>query len=327
MRRRRTRLGTGAHPRSRGENTAAGLPAAGVGGSSPLTRGKPPRRSPPKSRPGLIPAHAGKTRTAQGRPSSAGAHPRSRGENPIEPLNEEAEAGSSPLTRGKQGSAAMSLMKKGLIPAHAGKTTRGASCRDRGRAHPRSRGENGDGLHEGHDLRGSSPLTRGKLVDGVNCDRATGLIPAHAGKTTAVSTGGPTSRAHPRSRGENSNRGCSTVDQRGSSPLTRGKLAPMLLHLSNRGLIPAHAGKTGLCGSEVELDKGSSPLTRGKLPLTGTLSFVSGLIPAHAGKTYVGKDVIFAPRAHPRSRGENEWDVLDIMCNQGSSPLTRGKRS
>ena len=101
LRRRRTRLGTGAHPRSRGENTAAGLPAAGVGGSSPLTRGKPPRRSPPKSRPGLIPAHAGKTRTAQGRPSSAGAHPRSRGENPIEPLNEEAEAGSSPLTRGK----------------------------------------------------------------------------------------------------------------------------------------------------------------------------------------------------------------------------------
>ena len=131
-----------AHPRSRGENTAAGLPAAGVGGSSPLTRGKPPRRSPPKSRPGLIPAHAGKTRTAQGRPSSAGAHPRSRGENPIEPLNEEAEAGSSPLTRGKPPPGSPRPHLPGLIPAHAGKTWAAIKSYGWDGAHPRSRGEN-----------------------------------------------------------------------------------------------------------------------------------------------------------------------------------------
>ena len=30
--------------------------------------------------------------------------------------------------------------------------------------------------------------------------------------------------------------------------------------------------------------------------------------------------------AHPRSRGENEFDVKRIPDQEGSSPLTRGKR-
>ena len=131
-----------AHPRSRGENPISPFHGHTLLGSSPLTRGKPPRRSPPKSRPGLIPAHAGKTRTAQGRPSSAGAHPRSRGENPIEPLNEEAEAGSSPLTRGKPGHHRLLRREPGLIPAHAGKTRVSVDGVMAARAHPRSRGEN-----------------------------------------------------------------------------------------------------------------------------------------------------------------------------------------
>ena len=50
-----------AHPRSRGENTAAGLPAAGAGGSSPLTRGKPDMHKVRIFEQRLIPAHAGKT--------------------------------------------------------------------------------------------------------------------------------------------------------------------------------------------------------------------------------------------------------------------------
>ena len=122
LRRRRTRLGTGAHPRSRGENTAAGLPAAGVGGSSPLTRGKPPRRSPPKSRPGLIPAHAGKTEMSSNHPRPCRAHPRSRGENVPSFRNHMQTRGSSPLTRGKLILLTSASVFIGLIPAHAGKT-------------------------------------------------------------------------------------------------------------------------------------------------------------------------------------------------------------
>ena len=72
-----------AHPRSRGENhhdcDCEIVPA----GSSPLTRGKRLLRSRISPRPGLIPAHAGKTRgTGESRPG-AGAHPRSRGENAV----------------------------------------------------------------------------------------------------------------------------------------------------------------------------------------------------------------------------------------------------
>ena len=76
-------------------------------------------------------------------------------------------------------------------------------ARSRRRAHPRSRGEN-----EAHNLlealnQGSSPLTRGKHVNGELGPHVAGLIPAHAGKTVKVSVVAETKKAHPRSRGEN----------------------------------------------------------------------------------------------------------------------------
>ena len=91
-----------AHPRSRGENTAnRGDKVAGAG-SSPLTRGKHTRPTPSQSKPGLIPAHAGKTS--------------------ISGLIVDRATGSSPLTRGKQPRRAAPQIPAGLIPAHAGKT-------------------------------------------------------------------------------------------------------------------------------------------------------------------------------------------------------------
>ena len=70
---------------------------------------------------------------------------------------------------------------------------------------------------------GSSPLTRGKLV---NLDRQRGwlrLIPAHAGKTPIVLHVHRSQAAHPRSRGENADSIRSISPVGGSSPLTRGK--------------------------------------------------------------------------------------------------------
>ena len=70
-------------------------------------------------------------------------------------------------------------------------------------AHPRSRGENKEGRRSRCLPSGSSPLTRGKRVQ----ERAHGLvgrlIPAHAGKTLTLASGGVEAPAHPRSRGEN----------------------------------------------------------------------------------------------------------------------------
>ena len=172
-----------AHPRSRGENTAAAAKDAAANGSSPLTRGKP--RSTCSEIPswGLIPAHAGKTTPIGCGSSSQSAHPRSRGENPRSLVEIPGFSGSSPLTRGKQLDAQARAHPPGLIPAHAGKTITPTIAQSGKTAHPRSRGENGMTISRTPAALGSSPLTRGKPTDKVGGGVGDGLIPAHAGKT------------------------------------------------------------------------------------------------------------------------------------------------
>ena len=150
-----------AHPRSRGENNGGTGGGAGMLGSSPLTRGKRAPSGDTGQRPGLIPAHAGKTgsRSCRLRPSTA--HPHSCGENVRLPS----------VLRGA-----------GLIPAHAGKTSCSSPSRPSTRAHPRSRGEN-VALTEGvGPAMGSSPLTRGKLGYQPTHTLGAGLIPAQVGR-------------------------------------------------------------------------------------------------------------------------------------------------
>ena len=233
--------------------------------------------------------------------------------------------GSSPLTRGKPVSLASPSLSAGLIPAHAGKTRRPRLSLQFVGAHPRSRGEN----HKNQPNHGPKP----------------GLIPAHAGKTDRHQDAHPPGWAHPRSRGENS--GCCGPPHvpRGSSPLTRGKRISRERETPDRGLIPAHAGKTsphatgarprkahprsrgentggGGLGSH---DLGSSPLTRGKHGRRRRVGGRHRLIPAHAGKTRPESRRPTGSRAHPRSRGENPWWRTPTLDLRGSSPLTRGK--
>ena len=213
-------------------------------------------------------------------------------------------------------------------------------------AHPRSRGENPNTSRATACVTGSSPLTRGKPVKRWNAGRIPRLIPAHAGKTTEWSPGSPTRRAHPRSRGENRcvpSRPSRTV---GSSPLTRGKPHRGVPDRAGTGLIPAHAGKTGLRPIPVRAEwahprsrgengivmliepagGGSSPLTRGKRYAVSSRNDQSGLIPAHAGKTSRRRSRSLLSGAHPRSRGENGKGPDFAPKSRGSSPLTRGKR-
>ena len=96
-----------------------------------------------------------------------------------------------------------------------------------------------------------------------------------------------------------------TIGLSGSSPLTRGKLGLDRGLRNQRGLIPAHAGKTGPTNPcpptprahprsrgenrvlliNAAFEEGSSPLTRGKLTSPDEQLIKLGLIPAHAGKT------------------------------------------
>ena len=218
-----------AHPRSRGENSAWMIRHACAAGSSPLTRGKPPRHPALPTDHGLIPAHAGKTRRSLSTARTA--------------------RGSSPLTRGKQGRRGRGPHPLGLIPAHAGKTYANASMSGMIRAHPRSRGENLVRHVEPVRRLGSSPLTRGKQPREHGAASRLGLIPAHAGKTGTTPTTGPAAWAHPRSRGENVVAASQELLLDGSSPLTRGKRRDPARSRPDQRLIPAHAGKTGPPGS------------------------------------------------------------------------------
>ena len=154
---------TRAHPRSRGENATNLAKAAQAAW--------------------LIPAHAGKTCSCRSSGPRRAAHPRSRGENRGAIRLATYAQGSSPLTRGKPRVGARVAIRRGLIPAHAGKTPCLGNDANQGGAHPRSRGENSESpFHESH-LKGSSPLTRGKPISPRSASTAKRLIPAHAGKT------------------------------------------------------------------------------------------------------------------------------------------------
>ena len=155
----------GAHPRSRGENPRAGKPCALSMGSSPLTRGKRLFRLDWVNRRRLIPAHAGKTSSSHCRHREVWAHPRSRGENQLWDPAPPHGGGSSPLTRGKPRADGRGHRRRGLIPAHAGKTPVRMCVSMHSRAHPRSRGENRGKRRSRRMHRGSSPLTRGKLEE------------------------------------------------------------------------------------------------------------------------------------------------------------------
>ncbi len=173
---------------------------------------------------GLIPAHAGKTRSAPPWPVEAWAHPRSRGENAPTRSASWCAPGSSPLTRGKPRRGERPRARQGLIPAHAGKTPPRTGATRPTRAHPRSRGENVGGDPQELPNLGSSPLTRGKPR------------PRHPEHVPGV--------AHPRSRGENAAWLDDLGVPPGSSPLTRGKPVDQQAARRTNGLIPAHAGKT-----------------------------------------------------------------------------------
>jgi len=70
---------------------------------------------------------------------------------------------------------------------------------------------------------GSSPLTRGQLLDLATGTRDRGLIPAYTGKTRQSQTRSCDYWAHPRSRGENAVMARTVRSIMGASPLTRGK--------------------------------------------------------------------------------------------------------
>ena len=192
--------------------------------------------------------------------------------------------------------------------------------------------------------RGSSPLARGTLILVTVNVEALGLIPARAGNTACWVGSFAGFGAHPRSRGEHPRDSVAVRGERGSSPLARGTREGNLNRMSVQGLIPARAGNTmrsllalGLFrahprsrGEHFVLSArllwrmGSSPLARGTPFSKTNVILVVGLIPARAGNTVSWLLVTVIWWAHPRSRGEHEFEGFAACKGRGSSPLARG---
>ena len=110
------------HPRVRGENQDVDDCDWGLCGTSPRARGKQVQAVATTGKIRNIPACAGKTYTCSGVWFSAAEHPRVRGENSAGQSGHSQSRGTSPRARGKQNCVVQTTLRRGNIPACAGKT-------------------------------------------------------------------------------------------------------------------------------------------------------------------------------------------------------------
>ena len=152
-------------------------------GSSPLTRGTPVvcLRRIPWGR--FIPAYAGNSAQYVKLFSMKAVHPRLRGELSEESRRANRPRGSSPLTRGTQFFRRSISVIDRFIPAYAGNSERCSSWETSLPVHPRLRGELASPSSSPPANAGSSPLTRGTLIENQFKKRSSRFIPAYAGNS------------------------------------------------------------------------------------------------------------------------------------------------
>ena len=154
----------GDHPRACGAHCSYGDRRRVARGSSPRMRGSHTTAEDHIMDAGIIPAHAGLTIFMLALANTYGDHPRACGAHLMALRPSFTPLGSSPRMRGSRSSTCTMTRLIGIIPAHAGLTTRTSS------RHARE--------------VGSSPRMRGSRLRAHNRYRQLGIIPAHAGLTT-----------------------------------------------------------------------------------------------------------------------------------------------
>ena len=187
-----------AHPRVCGADPTLRQMASMSTGSSPRVRGRQGFRWGDQCRAGLIPACAGQTARRRAFPGWCRAHPRVCGADKPGCKAGQSPSGSSPRVRGRRCRQLVLADRGGLIPACAGQTAKPPPHKRGLMTHPRVCGADGRDLPEGRSDRGSSPRVRGRRSSLIRLSPAWGLIPACAGQTGALVTGGAHAGAHPR---------------------------------------------------------------------------------------------------------------------------------
>ena len=213
----------------------------------------------------FIPAHAGNSMTDKYPQLPEPVHPRARGEQPSLCRRQRRGGGSSPRTRGTVGSGARAAHALRFIPAHAGNSRCMASGCGAIAVHPRARGEQRRESHHDQTTCGSSPRTRGTVIDGQHAAIRQRFIPAHAGNRRRRRAPSPAATVHPRARGEQAAFGLAVAAHFGSSPRTRGTGHGETKATCLWRFIPAHAGNS--CPTHLRtLARSVHPRARGEQP-------------------------------------------------------------
>ena len=110
--------------------------------------------------------------------------------------------------------------------------------------HPRIRGVHMSAAKASSRKVGSSPHTRGPLIEMQDQLLKIRIIPAYAGSTVTMPPKEIIIKDHPRIRGVHGVVQSCDGFRPGSSPHTRGPLLSFVFLLAKLGIIPAYAGST-----------------------------------------------------------------------------------
>ena len=154
-------------------------------------------------------------------------------------------------------------MRRGITPAHAGKSLLRLGTGGGNKDHPRTRGEKR--IEEARRIadRGSPPHTRGKAWGAASLRTEFRITPAHAGKSASSRATGGAITDHPRTRGEKFLIIADTQGSTGSPPHTRGKATITSARRFIIRITPAHAGKSAKL-SITRDERRDHPRTRGE---------------------------------------------------------------
>ena len=193
---------------------------------------------------------------------------------------------------------------------------------------------------------GSPPHARGRRTRRTGKANRTRITPACAGKTSVCIRVEIFTGDHPRMRGEDLSRRSIISSKWGSPPHARGRRRAGHFSASNERITPACAGKTDrsqirvrlrsdhprMRGEDIirdlksQVDGGSPPHARGRRIDLVRDEALFRITPACAGKTFETSANNASLGDHPRMRGEDRAEHLDISNMSGSPPHARGRR-
>ena len=300
----RCRCNFGVYPRVCGEAPRPVFRARREHGLSPRVRGSHAGRRVPRCYRGSIPACAGKPYELLREREIRWVYPRVCGEARLCARVCRCGTGLSPRVRGSRIAGPRGRDRTGSIPACAGKPLPGPLPQQIEWVYPRVCGE-AECVGMVQTLRrGLSPRVRGSRVRGDGPDVAEGSIPACAGKPPSRCPTPHPAWVYPRVCGEATVVELENSTDSGLSPRVRGSRVAEWIDHSNRGSIPACAGKPRdsrrrstelrvyprVCGEACSVlvggsvGSGLSPRVRGSRRIDYAERIGRGSIPACAGK-------------------------------------------